>query len=260
MINGKSVFPPKLYDLLQNHKTGLKKEFNAVKPGIIQSYDGTKRTATIQVAFKRVLQDGSAVSYPILLDCPVFTIQGGGAYLAFPIAKGDECLVLFGDSNIDAWFQLGGQAIPFDQVLGATGRRHDLSDGFAVVGLNSLANPILATFGAGEAGLANKQGALVLMNGSGKIKIANNSKDLVDVITGLTTTLINLNAASGDNSIVGVMAQLVTILVAATIQTHNFDATTITALGTISTKLVSLAATAATGIGQTATDAQLLLY
>lgn len=197
MIQGKSVMAPKLYDLLQNHKAGVLKDFNAVKPGIIQSYDSAKRTATIQISFKRALNNGTYVSYPILLDCPVVTLQGGGTYLNFPITNGDECLVLFADSNIDAWFMLGGQAVPFDQVLGAPGRRHDLSDGIAIVGLNSTANPIQATFLDGEGGLANAAGGKVALSAEGLVTVASPDTDLLTTLKDLITTIKAITTSGG---------------------------------------------------------------
>ena len=51
--------------------------------------------------------------------------------MTFPIAEGDECLVVFGARCIDAWWQLGG-------VQGqAELRMHDLSDGFVLAGVRS---------------------------------------------------------------------------------------------------------------------------
>lgn len=188
MIQGKSVLEPTLYTLLQNLKTDISKSLNCAKPGIIQSFDSALRTAVVQIVFKRVLQDGTTVSYPILVDCPVVTLQGGGGALTFPISAGDECLVLFADANIDAWFLNGGQAAPYDE------RRHDLSDGMAIVGLNSQANPLTVTLVAGEAAFAFG-GAKVGML-AGKVTVANQTKSLAIILTQLVTTLTAMTTAS----------------------------------------------------------------
>ena len=57
--------------------------------------------------------------------------------MTFPVAKGDECLVVFAEACIDAWYQTGmvGNAISV--------RRHDYSDAFAFVGFRSLKNKLV---------------------------------------------------------------------------------------------------------------------
>lgn len=104
-------------------------------PGIIQSFDTQKDTCTVQPAIQALLkkQDGSVtyVDLPILLDCPVIQIGGGGASLTFPLVKGDECLVVFADRCIDAWWDTG---LVSQQ---AEVRMHDLSDGFVIPGIRS---------------------------------------------------------------------------------------------------------------------------
>jgi hypothetical protein len=190
-----SVIEPKMPDVMASLKTDVFKTLHAVKVGTIQTFDGTKKTAQIQISFKRVLQDGSVASYPILVDCPVFTLQGGGASVQLPIASGDSCLVLFSDRNLDAWFTNGGQAVPLD------GRAHDLSDGIALVGLSPL-NSTLPNYSTTEATM--KYGGAIVGEKLGKVTIANQAttlllalNGLITVIEGLTTTTnIGLSAAS----------------------------------------------------------------
>lgn len=104
-------------------------------PGIVQSFDDVEGTVTVQPAIQeRLIDDSGNVSManlPLLLDVPVCFIGGGGYTMTFPIQKGDECLVIFGDQCIDSWWSNGGVQAPIEQ------RRHDLSDGFAIVGLRS---------------------------------------------------------------------------------------------------------------------------
>lgn len=109
-------------------------------PGIIQSFDSDAVTCTVQPAIQGIItgEDGSrtAVNLPLLVDVPVVFPRGGGATLTFPIANGDECLVVFSSRCIDAWWQSGGVQIPMES------RKHDLSDGFALVGPMSQARKI----------------------------------------------------------------------------------------------------------------------
>jgi len=107
-------------------------------PGIIQSFSGGgdfPLTCAVQPAIKVLVrqQDGSIVStqLPMLVDCPVQFPSGGNCTLTFPVAPGDECLVVFANRCIDAWWQSGGIQ---EQV---EVRMHDLSDGFVLLGFRS---------------------------------------------------------------------------------------------------------------------------
>jgi hypothetical protein len=109
-------------------------------PGIIQSFDASAITCVVQPAIKAQVRapDGSTqwVALPLLLDCPVVFPRGGGCTLTFPIAQGDECLVVFASRCIDAWWTAGGVQAQSEF------RMHDLSDGFALPGPFSQATKI----------------------------------------------------------------------------------------------------------------------
>lgn len=109
-------------------------------PGIIQSFDPVAVTCTVQPAIKGTLRnadnDPVSVPLPLLVDVPVIFPRGGGCTITFPVAKGDECLVIFSDRCIDFWWQNGGVQEPVDP------RQHDLSDAFALVGPQSQAEKI----------------------------------------------------------------------------------------------------------------------
>lgn len=101
-------------------------------PGIIRSFDPDEQTVTVQPAIreKRIDPEGTEtwVEIPELLDVPVVFPRAGGYCLTLPVRAGDECLVVFGDSCMDAWWQSGGVQNQIDC------RRHDLSDGYAILG------------------------------------------------------------------------------------------------------------------------------
>lgn len=109
-------------------------------PGIIQSFNASAVTATVQIAIKGIVHtpDGKAqfVNMPLLVDVPVHFPRGGNCTLTFPVAKNDECLVVFAARCIDGWYQSGGIQPPMEP------RIHDLSDGFAFVGFFSQATKI----------------------------------------------------------------------------------------------------------------------
>lgn len=104
-------------------------------PGIVQSFDPVAMTCVVQPAIKarRTLPTGAIVTdaLPLLVDCPVHFPSGGQCTLTFPVAPGDECLVVFSSRCIDGWWQSGG--VQEQAEL----RMHDLSDGFVLVGVRS---------------------------------------------------------------------------------------------------------------------------
>lgn len=120
-------------------------------PGVIQAVTNNGNTVEVQPALNgRVRQtDGTykPIQMPKLVDVPICWQGGGGATWTFPVAAGDECLVVFASRCIDPWWQNGFVA-PAGQN-GADGkpvnmannptewRMHNLSDGFAIVGVRS---------------------------------------------------------------------------------------------------------------------------
>jgi hypothetical protein len=117
---------------------GLKSELWTATPGIIQDFNPSDRTCTIQPAIQMQWQkpDGSKewTALPLLVDCPVFFPGGGGCVLTFPLKQGDECLVIFANRCIDQWWQSGEVSVQ------AEFRMLDLSDGFCLPGVTSRPN------------------------------------------------------------------------------------------------------------------------
>jgi len=109
----------------------FKREMWSAMPGIIDSYDATKQTASVRPAIKAKITNEKGefryVEIPLLVDCPVVFPSGGGFLLTFPVRQGDECLVVFASRCIDSWWQSGGVQVPPDN------RAHDLSDGFVIM-------------------------------------------------------------------------------------------------------------------------------
>lgn len=117
-------------------------------PAQIVSFDAAKLTVSAQPTIQaQVTQpDGSKVwtTLPMLVDVPVIFPGGGGFTLTFPVKSGDEALIIFASRCIDNWWYLGQV-----QTQGEL-RMHDLSDGFALIGVRSLPRAIssVSTTGA----------------------------------------------------------------------------------------------------------------
>lgn len=165
----KKPIPPNLQTLLAALKREIKKEINCAKVGVIQSFDAATQTAVIEIAQLQVTSisaDGTQTlsPYPLLANVPVYFPAGGGFTMTFPIAAGDECLVVFNDRQIDNWLANGAGLAP------TIGRIHDLSDGFAYVGVRS-APRALADVSTTAAQLRSDDGDTLVEVSSGKIQL-----------------------------------------------------------------------------------------
>lgn len=108
--------------------------------GIVTAYDSSKGTVQVQPAIESVqmMPDGSLVPVKIapISDIPVVYLGGGNYVATFPIAVGDEALVIMANRCIDSWWQSGGVQPPADP------RHHSITDGFALVGPRSQARKL----------------------------------------------------------------------------------------------------------------------
>lgn len=130
------------YDELMR-KTGF--DIKVAIPAEITEVNFEKQTCKAQPTIRERLilkQENSKeykyewVELPELIEVPFFMPFGGDFNITFPIQEGDECLIVFSDLCIDAWWQNGGIQNQADS------RRHDLSDGFAIVGFKSQKNKL----------------------------------------------------------------------------------------------------------------------
>lgn len=129
------TIPERLMPQTERHRKlleGFGAELRVAAPGIIKSFDPAKQTVSVQIAIKERVKINGKISHeeiPPLVDVPIVLPRAGGYVATFPIQPGDECLVIFGDNCMDGWYQSGGTQQQMDK------RRHDLSDGYAVLGV-----------------------------------------------------------------------------------------------------------------------------
>lgn len=143
-------------------------DLRVAAPGIIAAVDYAKQTCSVQLAIRERMRanDGKMdwVDIPLLPDVPFFVYSGGGYSLTLPVGVGDDCLVVFGDNCMDAWWQSGGVQNQIER------RRHDLSDGFAIVGFHSQPQAV-AGYSSGTAQLRNAAGDTYIEIAGGNINI-----------------------------------------------------------------------------------------
>ena len=118
-----------------SHLDGRQAAIHTAMPATIVSYDGATMTAVVAPAIQgiRTMQDGTQQTVTIanIADVPVCFPGGGSHILTFPVAKGDDCMLLFNERSIDNWFQHGGPQKPSDW------RMHDINDAVCFVGIRA---------------------------------------------------------------------------------------------------------------------------
>lgn len=177
----------------------LSAEIRVAIPGIIQSFNATNQTVVVQPALLeniRINGVQQSVNLGLIADVPVVMPRAGGYSLTLPVAAGDECLLVFADGCIDAWFQSGGQQSRID------GRRHSLSDAFAILG--PWSNPRdLASYSVAAAQLRSDDGTTYVEVGAGEVTIkANNVSVQAQQVTVAGSTNVHITGA-GNTTIEG---------------------------------------------------------
>lgn len=121
-----------------------KKQLNDIIEGAIFTALSNMHTATIAkitsvgqktISCQPVITrevDGQSKPLPEFIEVPIVVLQGGGSYTAYPIAVGDDCLLIVCERCFDRWWAGDDMQRPLEA------RMHDYSDGFALVGVNNL--------------------------------------------------------------------------------------------------------------------------
>lgn len=187
---------PELKNVLDMLKKDIFQTLNCHALGTIVSFNPTKQTVRVKINYKKTFYEpvgnGSLryaaknIDYPILADVPIIVISGGSANLTMPIKPGDSCLILFSDRDIDNWHTTG------DIVPLGSARMHSISDGIALVGLNSIVDSI-ESYDTDRAVLRN--GTAMVGVGESLIKISNDVTTLKSVINNLIDIIITLTTA-----------------------------------------------------------------
>lgn len=176
-------------------------EVRVCEPGIVRSFNPEAQTVTVQVAVREHVNFNGVLkweSVPLLVDVPIMMQRGGGFVSTFPVKPGDECLVVFGDKCMDAWWQSGGVQNQIHK------RRHDLSDGYAILGVWSQPRRV-SNYSADTAQLRNEAGdCYVELAGD---RVVNMKGDVLN----LMFREINMHGESGNASTLGIQADTVNV-------------------------------------------------
>ena len=209
MIKDK-INEPQLEDVINGAVDDLAYTLNCHRVGIIESFDPVNQNATIKLVDKGVYEyteNETIIDYPPLLEVPVIIHKTTDGGITIPIIKGDTCLVVFNDRDLDNWLLNGLIQRP------NTLRKHDLSDAIAIIGIKNQKNKIAdynnlatvinyknnkITIDDAEINLLNSVG-----NGNiiidDKIDIKNAAENLKALITDFINIVKNLKTVDPDS-------------------------------------------------------------
>lgn len=178
-------------------------------PAVIDSFDPVAETCSAFVTLQaRVTNKAGAakwVTLPKLVDVPVVFPGGGGYTLTFPVAQGDEALIVFASRCIDNWHIAGGVQTQ------AEIRMHSLSDGFAFVGVRSQPRVVTGGVKTTAAQLRSDDGAtyvelaggnLVNIKAPGGIDLNGVKIDAAGNVTGPAGSTIKAPTVNGTTEVI----------------------------------------------------------
>ena len=126
-----NLLPNNINNLANSIIEAIFESLNCVKIGRIIKFYTEDKTADVEILTKQKKEDGSFQNISILKKCLVL-----GNRITTPILEGDDVVVLFNDYDLNSYFETGTAQEPYST------RKHDLSDGIVLMGLNSLVNAI----------------------------------------------------------------------------------------------------------------------
>ena len=108
-------------------------------PGIVQSFDPSDCTASVQLAILMQSRDQNNnwqnITPSPVIPKAIVQFPGNKNFIyTFPLEAGDEGLLIFADRCVDSWWQSGGVQSQLDI------RQHDLTDAIFIPGIKSKGN------------------------------------------------------------------------------------------------------------------------
>lgn len=229
---------PTLSDLLNLVKKEIMLDLNCCHVGTIQSFNAATMTVVASINYTKTFFQLNAtsglyqpvqVNYAPVVDCPIVCLGGGKTNITFPIAQGDECLLIFNDRSIDSWFASG----QFGPV--PAGRFHAFSDAFALVGVKSTPN-VLKVYDTVRALISDQNVSVGINPTNHKATIKNTASGtlgaiLADIMTNLNNLCTQAEAIGNAVAIPGVPVNVAAATAITTIATNlTTDATKLSGL------------------------------
>lgn len=183
-----------LKDILDKHKEEIFLEMNCHAIGVVEKFNEDDQTCMVKINYlkSQLVRNAKGIyetvsyEYPILLDCPTIFHTGATSGFTNPVKKGDSCVVLFNDRDIDNWFS-GANSTEV-----ASNRIHSISDGIVLIGARNKANPIEGFDNEnphiwnGDTRIKVKTDKVLIENSSDQLGAL--MRELVDAVKAIVTT------------------------------------------------------------------------
>lgn len=142
-------------------------ETHTAMPATVLSFDATKQTVSVQPSIKSKFTDGTVQALPVISNVPVHFPRAAKGGVRFPLAAGDQVMLVFAERSLDVWKSKGGTVDPLE------GRKFNLSDAVAYPGLFS---PAAAEGSFPTANMELKWGsAKIILQESGAVEVQGTS-------------------------------------------------------------------------------------
>lgn len=103
---------PGLPEILETYAEVIGKNLRVALPATVTRFDAATQAADVQPLLLLPLTDEDNVRtterLPVIPNVPVVYPRGSGFHLVFPLAVGDNVLVVFCDQSLDQWKAKGG--------------------------------------------------------------------------------------------------------------------------------------------------------
>lgn len=159
-------------------RNNIMQSLRVAVPAVVRAFTpGPPASVSVEIVTNELVQRSlggvepftESVRLPLLEDVPVVMPGAGGYILTFPIQPGDECLLVFSDTPLDAWWEQGPPSQGVSNEL-ISARRHSLSDAIAIFGLRSKPRG-LADYSTTSAQLRNEDGSVVVDIAASKLTV-----------------------------------------------------------------------------------------
>jgi hypothetical protein len=105
-------------------------------PGVIQSYDNTKKKVEVLPLVKKKFKNGQVLSFPVISNVPVIFPGTNNAIISFPLSRGDGCLIIFSERSLERFLSSN-----LEEVEPQDPRKFSISDAICIPGLFSFSKP-----------------------------------------------------------------------------------------------------------------------
>ncbi len=167
-----------LTEEIESTAAAVVNDIHTAMPGEVVSFDAGSGTASVQPAGKFLTSDGDELDYPLITEVPVVFpfCQQINVGMAFPVKKGDSCLIIVSEVELDAW-RSGAES------EGAL--RFDLTNAVAIPGLQKGGGALVAKAAAQNAVMLGTPGAEIGISGD-RVRISTAGAQLEVLESGIT--------------------------------------------------------------------------